>query len=287
MSNTFADRHHALCRILDDDDPLQVLDVGANPMHFDTPYKALHDLGSVTVTGFDPQKDTLKQLQSDSPDQDRFLPYAIGDGAAHQLNIYQGSGLTSLLQIRRATLFFMLGLKRAARLVGTETFQTKRLDDVAEIADVDLLKIDIQGAEKMVFENGSDTLSKAVAVHSEVSFFPLYENQPSFGEVDVALRKHGFVPHSFYHTVSRFVRSSRMNEPDDLKPTQLLDGDIIYFRDLSRPDLLSDNQLHKLAVISNGVYAFFDYTLRCLDELEKRGAIKADHIPDYVATLKR
>ena len=77
--------------------------------------------------------------------------------------------------------------------------QTHRLDDL-DIDEFDLLKIDIQGAELMVFQHGRERLRNAVAVQTEVSFVPLYRDQPTFGDVDRELRSQGFVPHSMPDT---------------------------------------------------------------------------------------
>jgi len=46
--------------------------------------------------------------------------------------------------------------------------ETRRLDDVDEIAHLDLLKIDIQGGEVAVFRNGHKKLAEAVAIQTEV-----------------------------------------------------------------------------------------------------------------------
>lgn len=285
MNTLFSDRISALRHLIAFQDQLHVVDVGANPMKHETPYKLLHMNGDLAVIGFDPQAETLASLQHDDRTRDQFLPHAIGDGESHQLNIYHGSGLTSLLKIRRKTLFYLMGLKRAARLVDTATFDTKRLDDLDDIQRMDLLKIDVQGAETMVFENGHSKLESTLAVHTEVNFFPLYENQPSFGEVDVSLRQAGFVPHSYYHTVTRQVRSSFTKHVQNLPRTHLLDGDMIYFRDLSDAATLSDEDLRKLALISDGIYGFYDYTLRCVDELKRRGMVENRAVENYLRLL--
>lgn len=280
MSNAFAKRIQCLRAALRYEDKLHITDVGANPMDFESPYKDLQANGDVVITGFDPQAQTLVTLTEEQGD--RYIPHAIGDGKTHTLNIYRGSGMTSLLPIRRPTLFYLMGLKRAAQLVDTAEVETRRMDDLDDIKRIDLLKIDIQGAEKMVFENGKEKISTAVAVHSEVNFFPLYDDQPSFGDIDVTLRGLGFLPHSFYHTVQRHVRSRYLGHVNDAKRTHLLDGDILYFRDLSRPADLTSDQLRKMALIADGVYGFTDYALRCMDVLESRKEADETDILAYV-----
>lgn len=107
----------------------------------------------------------------------------VGDGHTHRLNITKAEGITSLLtpdvnQLRLFTPFPDWG-----SVVEEVDVQTHHLDDL-DIDDFDLLKIDIQGAELMVFHHGRERLRTAVAVQTEVSFVPLYGDQPTFGEVD-------------------------------------------------------------------------------------------------------
>ena len=61
----------------------------------------------------------------------------------------------------------------------------RRLDDMSEIAALDMLKIDVQGTEVSVFKGGREHLLRAVAVHTEVCFLSLYKGQPLFGEIDL------------------------------------------------------------------------------------------------------
>ncbi|EEU9512535.1 FkbM family methyltransferase, partial [Escherichia coli] len=60
--------------------------------------------------------------------------------------------------------------------------ETKRLDDINDIKEVDLLKIDTQGSELNILVGGEQVLNNTLCIQLEVSFIPLYEGQPSFGE---------------------------------------------------------------------------------------------------------
>ena len=103
--------------------------------------------------------------------------------------------MTSLLTPDANQLRLFTGFSDWGSVVEEVDVQTHRLDDL-DIDDFDLLKIDIQGAELMVFQHGRERLRNAVAVQTEVSFVPLYRDQPTFGDVDRELRSQGFVPHS-------------------------------------------------------------------------------------------
>ena len=81
--------------------------------------------------------------------------------------------------------------------MGRTRIETQRLDDLAEVDDIDFLKIDIQGGELAVLVHGREKLKNAVVIQTELQFVNLYEGQPSFGEVDQELRAQGFIPHAF------------------------------------------------------------------------------------------
>jgi FkbM family methyltransferase len=58
--------------------------------------------------------------------------------------------------------------------------------------EIDLLKLDVQGAEGMVLEGARETLQRVRAVWTEVSFRPLYENSIIFPVMYDLLRGCGF-----------------------------------------------------------------------------------------------
>ena len=81
-----------------------------------------------------------------------------------------------------------------------------RLDDSPETEGADLIHLDVQGAELMVFQNALRRLADAVVIHTEVEFLPLYIDQPLFGDIDVFLRGQGYLFHRFSPIVSRTIQ---------------------------------------------------------------------------------
>jgi FkbM family methyltransferase len=73
---------------------------------------------------------------------------------------------------------------------------------------IDYMKVDTQGAELKILEGSSDILSTVRFLEVEVEFNPIYDEQPIFSEVDLYLRKFGFVLWKF----SNFVHYSKDNE---------------------------------------------------------------------------
>ena len=68
-----------------------------------------------------------------------------------------------------------------------DTFTKKNL-----ISKVDLLKVDVQGAECHVLRGGENSLKKTKVIVLEISFFDYYENQTSFLNVESILSPLGF-----------------------------------------------------------------------------------------------
>src|SRR5215469_15105110 len=180
--------------------PTAIVDAGANPIDGDPPYKAMLAAGLCDVTGFEPQAEALARLEKARGPRERYLPYVLGDGSARTLNLCELEGMTSLLVPDPAH----LALFNLFPIWGTVKSQipvtTRKLDDIAEIAHLDFLKMDVQGAEREVLAHGRAKLAETVVIQTEVSFVPLYKDQPVFGEMDLALRELGFLPHSVIGT---------------------------------------------------------------------------------------
>lgn len=263
----------------------QVVDVGANPIDGDPPYKALLLSGGCSVVGFEPQPKALEQLLRTKGPNERYLPHALGDGLLHTLHICRASGMTSLFLPDLSTLALFDVLRSAGEVLERVPVQTSRLDEISEIDALDFLKMDVQGAELMVLQNGRNKLKNAVVVQLEVSFVTLYQNQPALGEVDMEMRAQGFIPHCFA-AVKQWPIAPCVIGGDPRKPlNQLLEADVVYVRDFSKPDSLSNEQLKHLALITHICYGSWDLAMRCISMLERRGAIEVGSQNKYVASF--
>jgi len=262
-----------------------VMDVGANPLD-DPPYKPLLDARLCRVHGFEPQPEAFARLQSDAGELESYTNAAVGDGAEHKLNVYRSSGLTSFYDLDSKAIDFLGRGKGQARLLEQVAVETRRLDDVADIEHFDLLKIDVQGAEKMIFQNGAKKLSQAVAVITELRLYPLYEDEPLLNEEMALLSDFGFRFHKFQFIKNQMVANS---QKDRLRTrrigSQALDADGIFVRDLRDADRITDAQLKALAMVADAVFESFDLTLHCIDLLSSRGALPGTAAASYVDLL--
>ena len=115
---------------------------------------------------------------------------------------------------------------------------------------------------------------------TEVSFINLYEGQPSYGEIDLELRGHGFVPHTFAAINRRMLRPLQVPDPHAAM-NQVLEADVVYVRDFRRPELMSDGQLKNLALLAHHVWRSYDLTASCMQALLDRKTIPSSSLDRY------
>ncbi|GAA4540474.1 FkbM family methyltransferase [Mycobacterium paraffinicum] len=263
----------------------EVVDVGANMIDGEPPYMPLLAAGLCRVTGFEPQEDAFHKLVAKEGPNERYLPYAVGDGEARTLKICRGKGLTSLLEPDPSRLSLFGVLEPLGQVLERVPIQTCRLDDVLEIQHLDFLKIDIQGGELAAFRGGRAKLAEAVVIQTEISFVTLYKDQPGLGDIDLELRGQGFIPHGFVDMKPWRISSALAGEIPWEGSNQLLEADIVYVRDFADAESMSDEQLKHLALISHYCYGSVDLTLRCVMLLEQRQALASEAQQRYLRLL--
>jgi FkbM family methyltransferase len=171
-----------------------VLDVGAARGGYATELREFGYTGR--IVSFEPlaaaHADLVRAAASDPRWETRHT--ALGDTTGRQeIHVASNSDSSSLLP--------MADQHRASspdiQMVGTETIEVSRLDDVA--ADVlgeartPFLKIDTQGFERAVLEGAETTVPRLVGLQLELSFVTLYEGGMLADEAISWAYDHGFV----------------------------------------------------------------------------------------------
>ena len=144
-----------------------VVDIGANPIDTDPPYKRMLVNRLCTLVGFEPQAEGLANLNAMKSDLETYLPYAVGDGGKGILKICHAPGMTSLLTPEPRVLDCFPGFTEFGRVVSELPIETRTLDGISEITHLDFLKIDVQGGELSVFRGGGTRLSNAIAIQAK------------------------------------------------------------------------------------------------------------------------
>lgn len=250
---------------------VDVVDVGANPIDGNPPYKQLLNRKAARVVGFEPNRDALARLKSKKGPNETYLRYAVADGQRHTLHICQAQGMTSLLRPNQALYQYFRGFPDWGRVLREEEVDTVTLDQIKEIKRLDYLKIDIQGGELMVFQNAPKRLAECLVIQTEVEFLPLYEDQPLFSDVETYLRSQGFVIHCFWPKPrTRALKPLVVEGNVHRGLNQVMDADAVFIRDFTRFDLLDPSQLLRMATIMHDIYQSLDVVLRLLIEHDRR-----------------
>ena len=113
--------------------PTAIVDVGANPIDGDPPYKAMLAAGLCRIVGFEPQAGALARLNQSKGPHELYLPYALADGTERTLHVCELEGMTSLLvpdpsHLALFNLFPIWGNVKERLPVAT-----RKLDDISEI----------------------------------------------------------------------------------------------------------------------------------------------------------
>jgi FkbM family methyltransferase len=263
-----------------------VVDIGANPLETAPPYKPMLDKRLCTVTGFEPQPEAMDKLLAQKGDLETYLPYAVGSETRATLKVCHAPGMTSLLTPEPRTLNTFPGFAIFGMVTKEIPIETRALDGIAEITHIDHLKIDVQGSELSVFRSGAAKLAHATSIQTEVSFVPLYQGQPVFGDIDLALRALGFIPHMFADINKRMILP--LHHADNLYSSmnQLLEADVVYVRDFTQAEKMTVEQLKHLALVAHHCYRSYDLTANCINHLATRGVLPADAVGRYLGDLK-
>jgi FkbM family methyltransferase len=171
-----------------------VLDVGANIGQF---ARAIRESGYASrIVSFEPLQSVHEELQeacSKDPNWEAAPRMAIGaEEGEVEMNVAGNSFSSSALpmlneHLKAAPNSASIGVEQAPQA----TLDIASSDYIRE-SDVVFIKIDTQGFEGFVLDGATETLGRAIGVHVELSFIPLYDGQPLFDEIVERIRSTGF-----------------------------------------------------------------------------------------------
>ena len=249
---------------------LRIADVGAMWTGPDADrYARLEKALPCEIIGFEPVAAEYHRLVAQNRPQHRYFPYMIGDGTARTFYECNVPFTSSLFEPDLAMAENFEYLAEAFQVVRTHRVRTTRLDDIPEMADVDFLKVDVQGAEILVFQGALERLKAALIVDVEVDFIPLYKNQPLFADVDALLRSRGFMLHQMQPYCLTF-KPKIVQREGAATSQQTSWGDAVYVRDFPAFEGLEPGALLKLAAILHENYRSCGLAARALGTYDRK-----------------
>jgi len=268
--------------------PLVILDVGCRWGFADKFISG--DLDNMIVYGFDPDIDECKRLDEIYQNENiRLVPIGLADNPGNRLLYLTKQPACSSLYKPNINLTTNYAVLECAREVSQVQIEVSTLDIWAKetgITYVDYIKIDTQGAELSILKGGIKILPSVRFLEVEVEFNPIYDGQPVFSDVDLFLRKHGFVlwrlsnlAHYGKEGESDLVISSdsihydHHNQQFDVRGGQLYWADAFYIRKEIVDIVYDENsseQIKRDSDIAN-LLGFIDLKLRLDKECFDRG----------------
>jgi hypothetical protein len=236
--------------------PIQILDIGSNP---EGRPRYAEILPIAEVHGFDGQDDEE--------------PIFLGDGEEHVFYTTRWPGCSSLLEPNPAIIDRFAGIGCESpegnfHVIDKRVVKTERLDDF-DLPPIDFVKLDTQGSELMIVQDGVEVISNALMIESEVEFLPVYKNQPLFA--DVASWMNDCTPFQFHRFVdlgSRSILPLHQRSPYQ-GTSQLMWADAVWTVDIRQIEHRTDVDLRKLAILAHHLYGSFDLAALCLSRTDE------------------
>ena len=253
---------------------IHIVDVGASPIEGTPVYQSVLGQGGYRLTCFEPNPSMFEELIKVLDPKMTCLPYALGNGQDGILNICAAPGMTSLFEPDLKLLEHFHGFGDWGKVINRIPIATHRLDDLKEVQDIDFIKLDVQGSELSIIENAQEQLRKTLVVHVETLFLPFYKNQPLFGDIDVAMRKAGFLFHKFGPLVSRVFKPLVKNNDIYAGLSQVHWSDAVYVRSFMDFESLAPGELLKLARILHDIYGSVDLVQLALSHVDRQTGSK-------------
>jgi FkbM family methyltransferase len=171
------------------------------------------------------------------------------------------------------------------KTVSIEEVNCERLDDIVDTKNtVDYFKVDVEGAETLVFEGAKSLLESGRILFIRTEFFcvPYYESHPLFGHQHVLLHEHGFRLLNVDFGATRYTRcKSRI--PKLVDKGLLYVGDALYALDPDRVKI-SDIDLQRMGLVSL-TFGLRSFGLSVLRDAKLLSAMQLQDIEDALSRV--
>ncbi len=192
--------YHAIARLLKNFQITGIIDAGASNGHISK--RLLRNFPKANVYGFEPNSLYANTLLQYAKEDSRFSPYFVA------LSDHEGTADLQKTSSPGSTSLFTPGkyLKKldphGTSVRSTEKVKVTTIDQWSirnGNPAIQLMKFDIQGGELKALQGATRLLNNStLLIYTEVLFNSLYDNGAIFCEIDLFLRKQGFVLHDIY-----------------------------------------------------------------------------------------
>ena len=254
-----------LNKLLKIETPIVICDIGASPTD---PTPSIEDLINNTnsiLYGFEPNEDEFNKLKQS--EKNIYFNYGIGNGNDEILNICAAPGMSSVLEPNYEYLNLFHGMQEWTKIIKKKLIKTKKLDEINFEKKIDFFKIDVQGYEYEIINNGKKKIKESLVVQIETSPIPLYKNEKTFSYICNQLENLDFELHMFNNIHTRYFKPFVPNITTYSGLNHLFQLDCIFIKKLNFISNLNIEELKKFILISLYSLKSYDLTLLLLNKL--------------------
>ena len=245
--------------------PIKICDIGASPIDRTDFLDELFNNTNSELVGFEPNINEFKKLKEHN--KKKYYNFAIGDGTEKVLNVCKAAGMSSFLEPDLDYLKNFHGFEEWSKIIKKINVKTKKLNDIED--NIDLLKIDVQGYESEIINNGKDKINNCLVLQVETSPTPLYKKEKTFSSIILELEKLGFYLHMFNNINTRTFKPTIISNNPYVGLHHLFQLDCVLIKDLKVIETYDLEKLKKLILIlhhSFHSYDLVDYLVRLHDK---------------------
>jgi FkbM family methyltransferase len=262
--------------------------------------------GFANVYGFEPHPDACKKLQEKYDQSDYAQLYKVipkglsrngGPATLYVLNQPTGSSLLPV-DMQSPDVHpddsYIFPIKEIS--ITTESLQAALKDE--QVQQVDMIKLDIQGAELDVMMGmGDDYLHNLVCAEMEVGFKSIYKGAPRPHEVEATLDKYDFelfdlnlarTPAKYKGDANHYLEHILGVRPEKNRVNGLLvECDMIFFKNPATILQRGDAALVRRYITALCVYNFFTHALDMAQKAADRSIINATEQEELVSAIRK
>ena len=257
--------------------PIYILDIGASPCDPTLHIETLLENTNSHLYGFEPNELEYNKLkEKELLDNRTHFNSAIGDGKEHTLNLCRYPGWTSFFEADKKYISYFHNFEKASEILEKKKIKTKKLDEIQFNDTLDFIKIDVQGYESIIIENGKQKIKDSLVLQVELSPVNLYIGEKKMSEVVPEIEKLGFNLNMFHNINTRTFKPMVLQGNTGIGLHTLFQLDCVFVKDFNHISEMDVEKLKKLILImfySYKSYDFVDYLITILDKKQNTNLI--------------
>jgi FkbM family methyltransferase len=262
--------------------------------------------GFATVYGFEPHPEACKKLQekynqSEYAQLYKAIPKGLSrNGGAATLYVLNQPTGSSLLPVDMESPdvhpddSYIFPIKEIS--ITTESLHAALQEE--KVQQVDMIKLDIQGAElEVMMGMGENYLHQLICAEMEVGFKSIYKGAPRPNDVEAALNKYDFelfdlnlahTPAKYKGDVNYYLKHILGVRPEKNRINGLLvECDMIFFKKPATILQRGDAALVRRYITALCVYNFFTHALDMAQKATDHSIINATEQQEIIAAIKK